>query len=168
MFRRLVDGIFAIAGAAVLSQFPEFFRQYLQRLGGRLDQAALHEARIAAAAREHGLSIADFVQHLTANADAVVRSEGQNVLAALADVERLRVAYGVLAAAQPFERPLVWVRHFDEGVARATLDQFVPAVPLSTEGLLYAGLGMVIGLALLAGIERTAWALTRVARPRRS
>ena len=31
-------------------------------------------------------------------------------------------------------------------MARATLDQFVPAVPLSLEAAAYAGLGMVLGL----------------------
>lgn len=153
MIRRLADGIFAVAGAAVLSQFPEFFRQYLQRLGGRFDQAAAQEARIAAAAREHGLAIQDYVQRLLANADAVARSEGHNVFAALADAEQLRAAYGALAAAVPLERPVLWVRHFDYGLARATLDQFVPAVPLSAEGLVYAAVGMVLGLLLLAAFE---------------
>lgn len=165
MFQRIADGVFAIAGAAGLSQFPEFFRQYVQRLGGRFDQAAAQQERIVAAAREHGLATQDYVQRLLANADAVARSEGHNVLAALDDAERLRTAYQALVGASPLERPFVWLRHFDDRVVRATLDQFVPAMPLSAEALVYAGIGMVIGLALLAGIERTLRAIT--VRPRR-
>lgn len=164
MLQRLADGVFAIVGAACLSQFPEFFRQYLQRLGGRFDQAAVQEGRIAAAARDHGLTLTDYAHRLLDNADPVARSEGLNVFAALADAERLRAAYGALAAANPLERPWLLARYFDADVARATLDQFAPAVPLGAEGLVYAGVGMVLGLAVLAGLQATG----RVALRRRS
>lgn len=155
VFQRVADGIFAIAGAAGLSQFPEFFNQYLQRLGGRLDQAKVQEGRIIEAARDNGLSTVEFVQRLLTNSDLVVQAEGRNVAAALADADRLRDAYGVLKAANPFERSYVLARNFDENLARATFDQFVPAVPLSLEGVVYAAVGMTIGLLLLAGGERT-------------
>lgn len=164
VIQRLADGLFAIAGAAGLSQFPEFFQQYLQRLGGRLDQAVVQENRIAGAARDHGLAMADYVQRLNANTDPLVRSEGQNVAAALADADRLRGAHEALTTAASYERPAVLARYFDENLARATLDQFVPAVPLSIEGLIYAGTGMVIGLMLLAGGQRTAKAAVRGVR----
>lgn len=168
VFQRLADGVFAIAGAAGLSQFPEYYRQYLQRIGGRLDQALVQEGRIAAAAREHGLAVSDYVQRLLSNTDPVARSEGANVSAALADVERLRVAHDALRAAGPFERPVAFARHFDESIARSTLDQFVPAVPISPEGLAYAAVGMLVGLLLLAGGQRGARATARGLRRRRA
>jgi len=167
VIRRIADGVFAIAGAAGLSQFPEFFRQYVQRLGGRFDQAAVQEERIVAAAREHGLATQDYVQRLLTNTDAVARSEGHNVLAALGDAERLRGAYQALVGANPLERPVVWLRHFDDSVARATLDQFVPALPLSVEAIMYAGIGMVIGLIILSGLERGSRLFRIRRRPRR-
>ena len=167
MFQRIADGVFAIAGAAGFSQFPEFFRQYVQRLGGRFDQAAIQEGRIVAAAREHGLATQDYVQRLLGNADAVARSEGHNVIAALGDAERLRTAYQSLVGAGPLERPVVWLRYLDDSVARATLDQFVPALPLSVEGLVYAGAGMLIGLTVLAGLERASRPFRIRRRPKR-
>jgi hypothetical protein len=167
VIQRIADGVFAIAGAAGLSQFPEFFRQYVQRLGGRFDQAAVQEERIVAAAREHGLATQDYVQRLLANADTVAQSEGRNVLAALSDAERLRTAYQALVGASPLERPVVWVRHLDDSVARATLDQFVPAIPLSIEAVVYAGIGMLIGLIILSGLERGSRLFTMRRRPRR-
>jgi hypothetical protein len=167
MIQRIADGVFAIVGAAGLSQFPEFFRQYVQRLGGRFDQAAVQEERIVAAAREHGLATQDYVQRLLANADTVAQSEGRNVLAALTDAERLRTAYQALVGANPLERPVVWVRHLDDSVARATLDQFVPAIPLSVEAFVYAGIGMLTGLIILSGLERGSRLFTIRRRPRR-
>ena len=166
MFQRLADGIFSIAGAAGLSQFPEFFQQYIQRLGGRLDQAVVQKERIAAAAREHALAVDDYARRLLDSADAVARSEGHNVVAALGDADRLRAAYDALTRANPLERPIVLARHFDEALARATLDQFVPAVPLSPESLAYAAVGMLIGLIVLSGCERCVRATGRVVRGR--
>lgn len=155
MFQRLADGLFAIAGAATLSQFPAFFQQYLQRLGGRLDQASVQAARIAAAARDHGLETTEYVRRLVANADPLVQSQGENVSAALADATRLRETFDALNAATPISRPLELARHFDENLTRATLEQFVPAVPLNPEGLVYAAIGMLIGLMILAAGQGT-------------
>src|SRR5690606_35291608 len=133
MFRRLADGIVAVAGAAALSQFPAFFQQYLQRLGGRLDQALLQRDRILAAAGEHALSADQDGRHLLGSADAVLRSDGKIAAAALADAERLRLAHDALAAASLLERPVALARRLDPELVRATLDRFVPAVPLTPE-----------------------------------
>lgn len=166
MFKRFPDGLFAITGAAGLSQFPEFFQQYLQRLGGRLDQAVVQENRITAAARDHGLNIETYVRRLLSSADPVARSEAQNVSAALADADRLRASHDALTSATLYERPVVLTQYFDENLARATFDHFVPAMPVSIEGLVYAGVGMVIGLLLLAGSKRTVRAAARGIRGR--
>ena len=48
----LVDRVVSLAGAVGLAQFPQFFAQYLQRLGGHLEEARLVIARYRAAARK--------------------------------------------------------------------------------------------------------------------
>lgn len=154
VIQRLADGIGAVAGAAGLSQFPEFFQQYLQRLGGRLDQAVVQRDRIVAAANEHALAAADYVRRLSEHADPVVRSEGRNAAAALADAGRLQAMHDALAGASPLTRPVVFARDFDADLARATWEAFVPAVPLSAEALIYAAAGLLLGLALVALAER--------------
>lgn len=164
VIQRLADGVAAVLGAAALSQFPEFFQQYLQRLGGRLDQAAIQRDRIVAAANEHALPVSDYLRRLLDNADPVVRSEGANAAAALADAARLTAAHDALAAASAWERPLAFVHSFDPDLARATGERFVPAVPLSPESLLYAGVGLVLGLMLLALAE---WVVLTPFRHRR-
>jgi hypothetical protein len=39
VFRDLWQGIWGTGGAAIVSQWPEYAQQYLQRLGGHLDEA---------------------------------------------------------------------------------------------------------------------------------
>ena len=154
MIRRLLNGLAAVAGAGGFSQFPAFYLQYLQRLGGRLDQAQVQVERIAAAARDQGLTVAQYLDKFTASADAAYRRQGEVLAAELADAERLRLAVAALLQAPPIERPLRFVQHLDTGAARATLGDFSLGLPLTTEGLVYAAIGLVAGLIALVVIER--------------
>lgn len=161
-FRRLPQGLAAALGGLVSSQFPAFFDQYLQSLGGRLDQARIHAARIAETARDQGLALDAYIRRFADNADPVVRSQAEVMASALADEARLSHAYQVLSQASVATRPFVLLRYIDADVAAATADRFMPAAPLGLEGLMYAGLGALLGLAALAGGR----SLTREARGR--
>ena len=155
-FRRLPQGLSAALGGLAASQFPAFFDQYLQSLGGRLDQARVHAARIAESARDQGLSLEAYIRRFTDNADPVVQSQAEVMAAALADGARLEIAYAILTQASAGVRPFMLLRHLDADIAAATAERFMPAVPLGLEGLVYAGIGALIGLAALTGGRRLA------------
>lgn len=138
------------------SQFPAFFDQYLQSLGGRLDQARLHAVRIEDAARRNGLDVESYLARFAESNDPAVRAQGEVAAAALADAERLSSAFAVLANALAGLRPLVLIRHLDADIAAATAARFAPAAPLSAEGLIYAALGALLALAGLKGIGTAA------------
>ena len=161
-FRRLPQGLSATLGGLATSQFPAFFDQYVQSLGGRLDQARVHAARIAETARDQGLSLEAYIRRFADNADPAVQAQAEVMASALADETRLSSAFAVLTQAPAGSRPFVLLRHLDADIAAATADRFMPAAPLGLEGLLYAGIGALLGLAALAGGR----ALTRYARRR--
>jgi len=152
---RIANGLAAILGAGFASQFPEFFQQYVQRLGGRLDQALVQERRIVEAAQGQGLAVPDYVQRFLDSEDPVFRAEGQLLQETLQDVEQLRAALVELVNAQPLQRPFAFLENMDSGLFQATLEAYVPAMPVSVEGLTYAAIGMLLGLLALAGAERS-------------
>lgn len=166
-FGRIANGLAAIVGAGFTSQFPEFYQQYLQRLGGRLDQALLQEARIFDAAQSQGLSVGEYVERFLQSEDPVFRAEGVLLQETLADAETLRGALIELASASPLERPFAFLENVDSGLFRATLDAYVPAMPVSVEGFTYAAVGMLLGLVLLAGAERSGKSVARRWKTRR-
>ena len=126
--KSLVDGIGAATGAALGSQLPEFVQQYLQRLGGHRDEAF----RFIQMLRSQGAEASSGVYALAeARADALAR------------------AYDALAQSSGIGRPAVFFRHLAVDVARAALDVFHPAVPLTPAGLLYGGVGLILGVALI-------------------
>ncbi len=149
MFKRLLGGIAALAGGALSSQFPGFYQAYLQRLGGRLDQARLQIARIEEAARAEGYSLADYIAYFRDHALSEERRQGEIMIAQLADVERLETALAALGGASFLERPLRSVQHFESVYAEATLADFEPTLPLTPEGAVYLAVGLLTGFLLV-------------------
>ena len=67
--------------------------------------------------------------------------------------------------APPIERPLRLAQYLDIDAARATLADFSLGLPLTTEGLVYAAIGLAAGLVALAVVERILRGVLRRRRP---
>ena len=145
--QQLLDRALCVLGAVSLSQAPEVFQQYLQRLGGNLDEARLVLARYESVARESGITLAQLVEATRAQASAPVAKLGGLIIEAQNRVEALASAELSLRLASVWTRPFVFFSHYDYGIVRGTWAAYKPAVPVTTEGAIYAVVGM--GLALL-------------------
>ena len=130
---RLIAAGLSVAGALSASQLQAFIQQYLQRLGGHLDEARLAVERL--------LSSATYQATDQATRDA---------LAALARarVIELEAAMMALRDAPPVSLPLTFLRHFDSGVAAAAFRDFQPAIPLDVISLVYAAAAALAAPAL--------------------
>jgi hypothetical protein len=145
---RLLDRVLCVAGAVLFSQMPEFMQQYLQRLEGHLDEARLVVSRFAEAAAKSGMSLDQLAAGTAQNPDPSMARLGGVIREAVVRVGDLAAADSALRNASVWARPFVFVAHLDRGIASATLSIYKPAVPTTTEGLLYAGIGMVLVMAL--------------------
>jgi hypothetical protein len=156
IFDSLTDRVLCVFGAILFSQGPEFMQQYLQRLGGHLDEARHQLAIYHNTSAQAGLSFDQFVAKTNANADTDVARLG-GVMADAADrVISLQSAHDALFHSALWERPFIFVRHLDIGIARATGAAYQPAVPTTAEGLVYALSGMLLILALYhLGLKNT-------------
>lgn len=163
----LVDRVLCVLGAATLSQAPEFFQQYLQRLGGHLDEARMRVAQYEAAARESGITLHELIETTKAQASRPVAKLGQVVADAEVRLETLTAAENALRSATLWERPFVFMANLDLDIARGTWSVFKPAVPMTLEGLVYAGVGMVLALVIYQGaIVAPCRAIARRRRPK--
>ncbi|GKY88325.1 DUF2937 family protein [Sinisalibacter aestuarii] len=136
-----------IAGAVALSQFPEFSQQYVQRLSGAVDElrgvtlAFDTTARIAGMSREEAL-------------DAIGDGEFQTRLrddmrSRIYRYERLNADYQALAGAAPLQRLARFWHIRDVELVERTWDDFRPALPVTSEGLISAGIGFAGGWGLV-------------------
>jgi len=140
----LLDRALCVVGTIVFSQIPEFMQQYLQRLGGHLDEARRQLAQFRHAAEQSGLTLDRLIHQTGANADPAVAKLGVVMTDAVARVNTLAAAHAAIQNAAIWTRPFVFLRHVDLGIAGATWSVFKPAVPTTVEGLAYAALGMVV------------------------
>jgi hypothetical protein len=151
---RLVDRALCVAGAVLFSQLPEFFQQYLQRLGGHLDEARRQLEQFRAAAAQSGMTLDRLVADAGAQGDPALARLGRTVAAAAQRVDALAAAESALRNAGAWSRPWVFLHRLDPAIARATWAVFRPAVPTTAEGLAYAAVGMAVMLAAYHGLVR--------------
>lgn len=155
IFDTFIDRILCVLGAVLFSQGPEFMQQYMQRLGGHLAEARRQLDAFQDTAAASGLTLDQLIKQTNANADRAVSRLGGLMTATADRVSDLQAAYDALLHAALWERPFVFVRHLDPGIARATGAIFQPAVPTTVEGLLYALTGMLVVLAIYhLGVKR--------------
>jgi Protein of unknown function (DUF2937) len=152
MLARFFYSLGAATGGAALSQFPEYYTHYVQRLGGRVDQARLRAAGIRDDAAAKGLSVEDYIKTFLDSEPHAL--EGARMWDAIFRLDEMEAAYHALREAPAVERPFAFASHLDSGLVDATLADFAPAVPLTPEGLAYAAVGALAALALMFGTRR--------------
>lgn len=133
-----------LAGAAGFSQFPEFTQQYVQRLGGAVDELSRSVSAFDRDAAALGLDReAALGQLATGGAFGAVRAE--TMRATLARHARLSGDLAALEGKSALARvPLV--AHFaDPEIAGRTWQAYRPGVPVTAEGAIFAGTGFVSG-----------------------
>jgi hypothetical protein len=162
----VLDRVLCVLGTVAFSQIPEFMQQYLQRLGGHLDEARRQLRKFQEAAEQSGLTLDRLITQTGSNADPAVAKLGGVMSESVTRVEELQAAQNALMSASMWERPFVFLRNMDPDIARATWQIFKPAIPTTIEGLIYAAAGMLILVTFYhAGVR---YPISRVARARRA
>ena len=108
------------------------------------------EIREDAAAK--GLSVEDYIEQFLDSAPHSL--EGGRMAEAIFRLDRMEAAYDALRGAATLQRPFAFAEYMNAGLVEATLGDFKPAVPLTPEGLVYAGCGVLAGLVIVLGSRR--------------
>ncbi len=150
----LADRLVAVAGALAMSQFPGFMRHYLQRLGGHVAEAAKSVSDWQQIADNSGCgSLAKLVAQYQASRLPEVIEAGSKCAADITRHAELQASFEALSSASAWSRGWVFLQRCDAEVFAATVRSFVPNVPLDVESLCYAGVGIVLAVALFAAVR---------------
>ena len=143
-----------LAGAATLSQFPEYSQQYTQRLGGAVDELSRVVDDFDASARAENLTREEALSAMTGT--PFVERRRADMTRTLTRYERLSADRDALTSAGPFTRAYLIAHSTDQQIARATAEAYKPALPLTFEGLTFAAIGLVLGTLFLRVISEIA------------
>jgi polyhydroxyalkanoate synthesis regulator phasin len=152
-----------LSGALGASQFPEFSQQYMQRLGGAVDELTRQVDRYTADAAEVDMDLREYLVALAAEGDLAAR-QARNMLDDVQRRERLAGDLAALEGAGPFMRAKLATHLGDREIARAAMEAFKPAVPVTFEGATFAGTGFLavwLGLGLVFGFLKRLWYTVR-------
>ena len=154
--RRLIAGTGGLALAVVLSQFPEYAQQYTQRLGDAVDELRVITEEFDRAAAEGGLDRQTALERYNASNDDFLAGRGSSMSATFQRYEMLSTTLADIEGAGPVERLQSLPAYLDTDIGRRTLEAYKPAVPVTMEGILYAGGGFILGYLVLSGLVRFA------------
>lgn len=152
--RRIVAGIGGLALAVTLSQFPEYAQQYTQRLGGAVDELAAITAEFDRSAAEGGLDRTTALARYQASSDAFLAERGTAMEATFRRYGDLSATLARIQNADPIARFQALPAYLDSDIGRRTLENYQPAMPVTVEGVLYAGGGFLLGYLVLSGLMR--------------
>ncbi len=138
-----------LTGAVGVAQFPEYSQQYVQRLGGAVDELSRFMDEFDADAARLDMSrsaalvdLAQGNQMGAARADTIVRTIERH--------ERFSRDLEQMQGLGPFSRARYATRFNDGELAGRVWENYKPAMPVTFEGAMFAELGFLSGLALFS------------------
>jgi hypothetical protein len=152
--RRIIAGVGGLGLAVALSQFPEYAQQYTQRLGGAVDELRVITEDFDRAAAAGGLDRAAALGRYEASNDDFLAGRGGSMTATFQRYEQLSATLARIQNADPVERFQSLPAYLDTDIGRRTLESYKPAIPVTMEGILYAGGGFILGYLILSGLWR--------------
>ena len=145
-----------LAGAATLSQFPEFSQQYVQRLGGAVDELSRMISDFDADAAREEMSRSEALVDLAQGGQMGAR-RAATMTTTIYRYERLSSDLAALQSRDPIQRALLADKLMDREIAARAWENYRPALPLTAEGGIFAAVGFgvaALALALVIGLWR--------------
>lgn len=152
--RRIIAGLGGLGLAVTLSQFPEYAQQYTQRLGGAVDELRVIVEDFDRAAVEGGLDRAAALTRYEGANDDFLAGRGTAMTATFERYAALQATLRRIEGASAVERFQSLPAYLDSEIGQRTLENYRPAVPVTMEGILYAGGGFILGYLVLSGLWR--------------
>ncbi|WP_082460744.1 DUF2937 family protein [Devosia sp. Leaf64] len=152
--RRMLAGVGGVGLAVMLSQFPEYAQQYTQRLGGAVDELRIMTEDFDRSAGEAGLDRVGALSRYQSSTDTFLADRGRSMERTFGRYAELNATLQRIAGADPLERLRNLPAYLDTDIGRRTLENYKPAMPVTAEGLLYAGTGFALGYIILSALIR--------------
>lgn len=140
-----------LAGAAGVSQFPEYSQQYMQRLGGAVDELSRFMDDFDADAASLDLSREAALVDL-AQGGAMGAARAETMVTTIERHARLSADLEQMQGLGPFSRAKYAARFTDNELAMRVWENYKPAMPVTFEGAIFAALGFLGGLALFSAL----------------
>ena len=154
IINNLFDRIVGVIGAVIFAQIPQFIAQYMQRLGGHVDELKRIITKYTTDAQAHKLTLEAYIQkHLNSSLD-IFKTTGQTMQENLIRFNNLHQSLTDLTNAAPYAKFFLFIKNIELSIAKAVYKDFTPGIPATYEGLAYAVIGIFFAIFLYYGIKK--------------
>lgn len=151
----LADRIIAAAGSLIFMQIPAFIVQYLQRLGGHVDELKLLVAKYKAAAAGNGRTLDEYIQLHIQSGVKEFASSGKLMSENIERLGFLSDAHQQISASTGIKKFFTFLYNSDIEIIRGTYKDFVPGISFNSDSLLYAASGIALFMSLYFLIKKS-------------
>ncbi len=140
---RLTDRLFAVAGAFLGLQIPQFLQQYTQRLSGHVESLLTLIGQLEQIARLSHKTLSAYIEKFKESGDVDFLRQADFMEQLVSRHEGLSEALQQMTQTPFWLHPYYFVKHFQSDIATSTFLSFEPGLVLTVEGGCYAVGGML-------------------------
>ncbi|HOP28738.1 MAG TPA: DUF2937 family protein [Spirochaetota bacterium] len=155
VIEHIADRAIAAAGAVVFMQIPAFIVQYIQRLGGHVDELKLLIEKYKAAAADSGRPLTEYVQLHIQSGVKEFASTGKLMSENIERFNFLSDAHQQISSASGIKQFFLFISKSDMDIIRGTYSDFVPGISFSVQSVIYAAAGIVLFMSLYFIIKKS-------------
>lgn len=144
-FLKIIDRCFAVAGALILMQAPEFMQQYQQVLAGQVAELEYQVGLVEQVAAKSGKTMQVYIEKFLESGDADFVEQGKLIEGMIKRCTKMKEALTSLQVAKWWSKPFRFVATLQPPVAKTAYTHFQPGLALSWEGGLFALIGVILG-----------------------
>ncbi len=135
--------------AMLFSQAPEFTQQYLQRLAGTVEELGNIVRNFDEDSLRSGYDRSAALGVMRNNPERLVRDQATRMKENIARLNRLLEQQANMRDAGPLARFSAFIANIDGPLAQRTWQSYVPALPFSFEGIVFALIGFASSYLLI-------------------
>jgi hypothetical protein len=143
---RMLPTAIAVFCGVVTSQVPEFMQQYSQRIGGAIDELRIVVRHFEEDSAQSGYEPGTALQMMARNPERLVRDQGRRMEETMARLNRLREQHAAMKEGGSFAHLGAFLSNLDGPLAQRTWENYVLALSLSVEGVLFFLIGFMMSL----------------------
>lgn len=162
MIKQLIDKIVFTVGVIVFIQLPHYVNQYAQRLGGYYESRVEQLKQFQTVANNNYNGNLDLmIDGFTNSQDKAISETGKKIQQSRQETIELAEENTALRGQDNFRKIIYLFTHLRLNIAKGTLENFKPGIPLNAWALLYGLIGGITFSLLFNGLTKVPKLLMR-------
>lgn len=144
IFFGLFDRLWFFASLIIGAQWAGYIQAYMHQLTGHLNEAVRWIEDYRKIAEKHHNSLDNLVKSLQNSKDASLIEQGDLLKRNILRESQLQETLDSIQGSEIWQQPFYFIKNLQSDIAWQTASNYVPTLPLSTDALISATVGIII------------------------